>query len=246
MHYYSFADGPAWSSIVNFISRLNVPNSNAASRYFSLTRTLFTALSPIKSGPDTNVKAKPLSRCAYSHHHPSPTTATIAELNDARQTVACLTYGGERWGGKKQEKGGRRNVFPLVSPFPPTFRIMVRLRFHLVSASCTGRVPTNIDKFTGVPHKCARPPRTARINFEELNARAKTHATRAKIQIFPQILVHPSRSSILREWERRVRHMPVLYANTPMHRSFEVKDQHSTLIRDYLRLLIEIDMEASK
>lgn len=104
MHYYSFADGPAWSSIVNFISRLNVPNSNAASRYFSLTRTLFTALSPIKSGPDTNVKAKPLSRCAYSHYHPSPTTATIAELNDARQTVACLTYGGERWGGKNRRR----------------------------------------------------------------------------------------------------------------------------------------------
>lgn len=91
MHYYSFADGPAWSSIVNFISRLNVPNSNAASRYFSLTRALFTALSPIKSGPDTNVKAKLLSRCAYSHHHhPSPTTAaTIAGLNDARQTVVA-------------------------------------------------------------------------------------------------------------------------------------------------------------
>lgn len=40
--------------------------------------------------------------------------------------------------------------------------------------------------------------------------------------------------------------MPILYVNTPMHRSFEVKDQHSTLIRDYLRLLIEIDLEASK
>lgn len=38
--------------------------------------------------------------------------------------------------------------------------------------------------------------------------------------------------------------MPVLYANTLMYRSFEVKDQHSTLIRDYLRLLIEIDLEA--
>lgn len=40
--------------------------------------------------------------------------------------------------------------------------------------------------------------------------------------------------------------MPVSYVNTPMHRSFEVKDQHSTLIPDYLRLLIEIDLEASK
>lgn len=152
--------------------------------------------------------------------------------------------GGKKTGeGRKEKRLSTR--LSISANFPPD-RIMVRLRFHLVSASCTGRVPTNIDKFTGVPHKCARPPRTARINFEELNARAKTHATRAKIQIFPQILVHPSRSSILREWERRVRHMPVLYANTPMHRSFEVKDQHSTLIRDYLRLLIEIDMEASK
>lgn len=81
MHYYSFADGPAWSSIVNFILRLNVPNSNAASRYFSLTRALFTALSPIKSVPDTNVKAKPLSRCAYYE--------SISSVeNDACQTIA--------------------------------------------------------------------------------------------------------------------------------------------------------------
>lgn len=34
---------------MNFICRLNVPNSNVASRYFSLTPSLFTALSPIKS-----------------------------------------------------------------------------------------------------------------------------------------------------------------------------------------------------
>lgn len=99
--------------------------------------------------------------------------------------------GGKKTGeGRKEKRLSTR--LSISANFPPG-RIMVRLRFHLVSASCTGRVPTNIDKFTGVPHKCARPPRTARINFEELNARAKTHATRAKIQIFPQILVDPSR-----------------------------------------------------
>lgn len=61
MHYYSFADGPARSSIVNFIWRLNVPNSNAVPWYFSLTRTLFTAISPIKSVVDVNVKSVALS-----------------------------------------------------------------------------------------------------------------------------------------------------------------------------------------
>lgn len=196
MHYYSFADGPAWSSIVNFISRLNVPNSNAASRYFSLTRTLFTALSPIKSGPDTNVKAKLLSRCAYSHHHYHP----IPHHRHHRLVKRCAANGrlsNVRRGeiGKKNRGGGKEKRLSarlsISANFPPG-RIMVRLRFHLVSASCTGRVPTNIDKFTGVPHKCARPPRTARINFEELNARAKTYATRAKIEIFPRILVDPS------------------------------------------------------
>lgn len=85
MHYYSFADGPARSSIVNFIWRLNVPNSNAAPWYFSLTRTLFTAISPIKSVVDVNVKSAALSRSANSSGEISFRTSLSLEREKKRE-----------------------------------------------------------------------------------------------------------------------------------------------------------------
>lgn len=84
MHYYSFADGPARSSIVNFIWRLNVPNSNAVPRYFSLTRTLFTAISPIKSVVDVNVKSATLSRTRSAKYRSEHLSAVEEKERETR------------------------------------------------------------------------------------------------------------------------------------------------------------------